>query len=127
MLCYSKNQSSYAFTPRQNIFFYEIDPWWSKLESIFKCCTFLMPVLIRHLWQLKTVVFLHRSLIHAVLLSLCLHQKLLNRIGSRALAIISIYLIYAIKSFANSGKNYAKLYFKDLAMVNLLKVFIVVI
>ena len=27
LLCYSKNQSSYAFTLRQNIFFYEIDPW----------------------------------------------------------------------------------------------------
>ncbi len=29
---------------------------------------FLAPVLIRHLWQAKTVVFLHRCLIHAVLL-----------------------------------------------------------
>ncbi len=27
---------------------------------------FSTPVLIRHLWQLKTVVFLHWSLIHAV-------------------------------------------------------------
>ncbi len=30
---------------------------------------FLTPVLIRHLWQLKTVVFLHRCLICAVLLT----------------------------------------------------------
>ncbi len=30
---------------------------------------FFMPVLIRHLWQLKTVVFLHWSLIFAILLS----------------------------------------------------------
>ncbi len=30
---------------------------------------FSMPVLIRHQWKLKTVVFLHRCLIHAVLLA----------------------------------------------------------
>jgi len=30
---------------------------------------FLTPVLIRQLWQLKTVVFLHCCLIHAVLLN----------------------------------------------------------
>jgi hypothetical protein len=30
---------------------------------------FSMPVLIRHLWQLKTIAFLHRCIIHAVLLS----------------------------------------------------------
>jgi hypothetical protein len=29
-----------------------------------------MPVLIRHLWQLKTVVLLHWCLIHAVLLQI---------------------------------------------------------
>ncbi len=29
---------------------------------------FSTPVLIRHLWQLKTVVFLHWGLVHAVLL-----------------------------------------------------------
>jgi hypothetical protein len=29
---------------------------------------FLTPVLIRHLWKLNTVVFLHWCLIHAVLL-----------------------------------------------------------
>jgi hypothetical protein len=33
---------------------------------------FLAPKLIRHLWQLKIVVLLHRCLIHAVLLK-CLH------------------------------------------------------
>ncbi len=31
---------------------------------------FSMPMLIRHLWQMKTVVFLHWCLIRAVLLSL---------------------------------------------------------
>jgi hypothetical protein len=41
--------------------------WWSKL-SIFKCCPFLTPVLMRHQWQLKTVVFLHRCLLRAALL-----------------------------------------------------------
>ncbi len=30
---------------------------------------FSMSVLIRHLWQLKTVVFQHRCLIHAVILA----------------------------------------------------------
>jgi hypothetical protein len=36
------------------------DIWWWKFYSIFKCCSFFSrPVLIRHLWQLKTVVFLH--------------------------------------------------------------------
>jgi hypothetical protein len=27
---------------------------------------FLKPMIIRHMWQLKTVVFLHRCLMHAV-------------------------------------------------------------
>jgi hypothetical protein len=31
---------------------------------------FSTPVLIRHMWQLKTVVFLHCCIIHAVLLFL---------------------------------------------------------
>jgi hypothetical protein len=35
--------------------------------------TFSTLVLIRHLWQLKTVVFLHRCLIRAVLLLYLLH------------------------------------------------------
>jgi hypothetical protein len=34
-----------------------------------KVVHFFKPVLIRHLWQLKTVVFLHWCLIHAVLLN----------------------------------------------------------
>jgi hypothetical protein len=39
------------------------DIWWSKLSSIFKCCSFFQqPVSIRYLWQLKTVVFLHSCL-----------------------------------------------------------------
>ena len=32
---------------------------------------FSMPVLIRHLWKLKTVVFLQRCLVHAVILKKC--------------------------------------------------------
>jgi hypothetical protein len=36
---------------------------------------FSMPVLIRHLWQLKTVVFLHWCLICAVLLDTCAIDK----------------------------------------------------
>ncbi len=35
-----------------------------------------IPVLIRHLWQLKTVVFLHWCLIHSVLLD----KELINRV-----------------------------------------------
>ncbi len=42
---------------------------WSKLLSIFKCFSFSTPVLIRHLWQLKRAVFLHRCLICALLLT----------------------------------------------------------
>ncbi len=39
--------------------------------------TFITPVLIRYLWQLKTVVFLYRCLLQAV--QLCYHNK--NRFG----------------------------------------------
>jgi hypothetical protein len=42
------------------------DILWSKFWSMFKSCSFLTPVLIRHLWQLKTVVFLQRCLICSV-------------------------------------------------------------
>ena len=43
--------------------------WWQKFFSIFKCSSFFStPELIRHLWQLKTIVFLHWHLICAVLL-----------------------------------------------------------
>ncbi len=31
---------------------------------------FLTPILIRHLWQLKTVAFLHLCLLHAVVLQI---------------------------------------------------------
>jgi hypothetical protein len=41
---------------------------WSKFLYIFKCCSFFStPVFIRHLWRLKTVVFLHWCLICTVL------------------------------------------------------------
>ncbi len=37
--------------------------------TIFKCCSFFStPMLIRHLWHLKTIVFLHWCKIPAVLL-----------------------------------------------------------
>ncbi len=42
--------------------------WRSKFKSIFKCSSFYTPVSIRHLWQLKTIVFLHWCLIWALLL-----------------------------------------------------------
>ncbi len=42
------------------------DIWWSKFQSMFKCWfIFSTPVLTRHLWQLKTAVFLHWCLICA--------------------------------------------------------------
>ncbi len=43
-----------------------IDIWWSKFKYIFNVVHFLTPVLIRNLWQLKTVVFLNWCLICAV-------------------------------------------------------------
>jgi hypothetical protein len=41
------------------------DIWWSKFRKLFNFST---PVLISHLWQLKTVVFMNRCLLLAVLL-----------------------------------------------------------
>ncbi len=50
--------------------------------NLFECYSFFStPVLIRHLWQLKTVVFLHRFLILAVLL---------QRINSRSLTVMIV-------------------------------------
>ncbi len=47
------------------------DICWLKLLFIFKFCSFFStPMLIRLLWQLKTVVLLHWCLIHAGLLTL---------------------------------------------------------
>jgi hypothetical protein len=37
-----------------------------------------MPVSNRHPWQLKTVVFLHRCLMHIVLLIVCLEKKIMT-------------------------------------------------
>ncbi len=53
------------------------DIWWPKFYSVFKCCSFFStPVLIRHLWQLNIVVFLHWCLIDTVLLlGLCWPQE----------------------------------------------------
>ncbi len=45
-----------------------MDIWLPKFQSMFKCCSFKpKQVLIRHLYQLKTVVFLHWCLICALL------------------------------------------------------------
>jgi hypothetical protein len=41
-----------------------------SLNLYLKVVPFLTPVLMRHLWQLKTVVFLHWCLICAVLLTI---------------------------------------------------------
>jgi hypothetical protein len=48
---------------------------------------FSTPLLIRHLWQLKTVVFLQRHLIHVVLLF---------EMANRKLFVLSFKLILAI-------------------------------
>ncbi len=63
---------------------------------------FSTPVLIRHLWQHKTVVFLHRCLIHAVLLlwyvlfqqKHCLHDLFVDRV------IFKLdYLVWIVMAF----------------------------
>ncbi len=55
------------------------------------------PVLIRHLWQLKTVCFLHRCLCHAVLL---LEQKVTKNIA------IYFGLLYPFQKLPKMAKNY---------------------
>jgi len=55
-----KNGNHYLNT---NIYSY-LETFGSQSSNIFKCSSFFStPVLIRHLWQLKTVVFLHWCLI----------------------------------------------------------------
>jgi hypothetical protein len=45
------------------------DIWWGQSSNLYLILfIFSTPVLLRHLWQLKTVVCLHWCLIHAVLL-----------------------------------------------------------
>jgi hypothetical protein len=46
--------------------FYKIGPWWLKLQYILIFLFFITSV-FRHLWQLKTTVFLHTYLLHYVL------------------------------------------------------------
>ncbi len=60
------------------------DIWWSKLLFIFKMLLiFSIPVFIRHLWQLKTIAFLHRCLICTVLVEnlqgMSTHRLAVNR------------------------------------------------
>ncbi len=52
-----------------NIFSYLETPVGKTYNLYSNVVHFLTPVLIRHLWQLKTVVFLHRCLIRALLLA----------------------------------------------------------
>ncbi len=72
---------SYSYTMKQrtlrnvynclntNIYSYLETSGGKSYNLYLKCCSFFStPVLIRHLWQLKTVVFLHWCLIHAILL-----------------------------------------------------------
>ena len=51
-----------------NIYSYLVKFGGKSCNLYLNVVDFLTPVLIRHLWQLKTVVFLHRCLICAVLL-----------------------------------------------------------
>jgi hypothetical protein len=39
--------------------------------NVVQFCSFSIPLLIRHLWQIKTVISLHWCLIHASLLQSC--------------------------------------------------------
>jgi hypothetical protein len=60
-----KNVNNYLNT---NIYSY-LETSGGKSSNLYlNVVHFLTPVLIRHLWQLKTVVFLHWCLIHTVLL-----------------------------------------------------------
>ncbi len=47
------------------------DIWWSKFNLYLNVVRFFNTTIIRHLWQIKTVVFLHCCLIHAALLQSC--------------------------------------------------------
>jgi hypothetical protein len=51
---------------------------------------FSTPVLIRHLWQLKTVVFLHWCLIYAVLLK--------RNINSREVAMNNSHKMFIVQA-----------------------------
>jgi hypothetical protein len=41
------------------------------------------PVLIRHLWQLRTVIFMHWCLIHTVLFNNLSHSRSLKSVGEQ--------------------------------------------
>jgi len=45
------------------------DIWWLKFKYIFNFHLFFDTRVFRHLWQPKTAVFLHRCLLHSVLLN----------------------------------------------------------
>ncbi len=62
--------------------------WWSKFESKFKCCSFFSTtVLIRHLWQLKSVF----SCIGVkYLLFYCSEQNIIYKFVNSSLLIMSV-------------------------------------
>ncbi len=69
------------------------DIWWSEVSSLLKCSSFFStPVLIRHLWQLKTVVFLHRCLICTLLLVSCHPRLIFIEYRDRLVTLICILL-----------------------------------
>ncbi len=73
---------------------------------------FTTPVLIRHPWQLKTVVFLHRCLIRAVLLSMFVQftaVKMFYCCGLEAFVMEILFITlqkYSIGFFLHQTKAY---------------------
>jgi hypothetical protein len=60
---------------------------------------FSATVLIRHLWQLKTVVFLHYCLIHAVLLKISFLDAAERQQQQQQLKVFNYIKKYAIYLF----------------------------
>ncbi len=68
--------------------------WWSNLLSTLHVVHFLTPVLTRHLWQLKTVVFPHRYLKCAVLLDQIYYLRTFTNISKHCNYLQVIYRIH---------------------------------
>jgi hypothetical protein len=73
-----KNVNNYLNT---NIYFYLETSGGQSSNIYLNVVYFSTPVLIRHLWQLKTVVFVHRCLICAVLLGPFISYEKINCCG----------------------------------------------
>ncbi len=88
---------------------------------------FSAPVLIRHLWQLKTVVFLHWCLIHVVLLVVAIAIELLNRQihGLVKVAVILVEFSISHKVANNSTTTNTKAREKNIICtdLNILEIF----